>query len=315
MNTAVKKSYWKAPTDAAAKIISAEKQIAKNLNVDNRIDALAAKSAFITLKDHKPNFANNPTCRLINPSKSEIGIVSKKIRQNRFNNSNTDSVLAWFNKIPNKLSYSCITFDIIDFYPSISEDLLIEALTFAAQFDEITDEEKTIIIQAKNSLLFDQNVAGCKKESNSLFDVTMGSFDGAETCELAGSYLLSILSPLLGNAVGLCRDDGLAALNKTPREIKNIKKQVCTAFNDHNLRLTIEVKKKRVDYLDITLDLITASYKPFNKPGNEIQYINRYSNHPPAIFRIIPDAIKNRLFKISSGEQAFNSAAPHTRKP
>ena len=68
-------------TDAAAKIISAEKQIAKNLNLDKRIDALAAKSAFITLKDHKPNFANNPTCRLINPSKSEIGIVSKKILQ------------------------------------------------------------------------------------------------------------------------------------------------------------------------------------------------------------------------------------------
>ena len=81
VNTAVTKSYRKAPTDAVAKIISAEKQIAKNLNLDNRIDALAAKSAFITLKDHKPNFANNPTCRLINPSKSEIGIVSKKILQ------------------------------------------------------------------------------------------------------------------------------------------------------------------------------------------------------------------------------------------
>ena len=81
MNTAVTKSYRKASTDAAATIISAEKQIAKNLNLDNRIDALAAKSAFITLKDHKPNFANNPTCRLINPSKSEIGIVSKKILQ------------------------------------------------------------------------------------------------------------------------------------------------------------------------------------------------------------------------------------------
>ena len=81
MNTAVTKSYRKAPPDAAAKIISAEKQIAKNLNLDNRIDALAAKGAFITLKDHIPNFANNPTCRLINPSKSEIGIFSKKILQ------------------------------------------------------------------------------------------------------------------------------------------------------------------------------------------------------------------------------------------
>ena len=168
----------------------------------------------------KPNFTNNPTCRLINPSKSEIGIVSKKILQ-RVNAKivsttdlnqwkNADSVLAWFNKIPNKPSYSFIT-DIIDFYPSISEDLLIEALTFAAQLDEITDKEKATIIQAKNSLLFDENVVWCKKESNSLFDVTMGSFDSAETCELVGSYLLSKLSPLLGNAVGL------AALNKNAK--------------------------------------------------------------------------------------------------
>ena len=82
----------------------------------------------------------------------------------------------------------------------------------------------------------------------------MGSFDGAETCELVGTYLLSKLTPLLGNTVALCRDDRLAALNKTPREIENIKKQICTTFNDHNLRLTIEANKKRVDYLDVTLD-------------------------------------------------------------
>ena len=34
---------------------------------------------FITLKDHKPNFRNNPTCRLINPTKPEIGKISKQI--------------------------------------------------------------------------------------------------------------------------------------------------------------------------------------------------------------------------------------------
>ena len=33
--------------------------------------------AFITLKDHKPNFNTNPKCRLINPSKSELGKISK----------------------------------------------------------------------------------------------------------------------------------------------------------------------------------------------------------------------------------------------
>ena len=163
MNTAVTtESYKKAPTDAAGKIVPAEKQIAKNLNLDNRIDALTVKSAFITLKDHKPNFTNNPTCRLINPSKSEIGIVSKKILQ-RVNAKivsathlsqwkNTDSVLTWLNKIPNKPSYSFITFYIIDFYPSISEDLLVEALTFATKFDEIKRRSKSYHHSSKEFL-------------------------------------------------------------------------------------------------------------------------------------------------------------------
>ena len=49
--------------------------------IDDRIDSLATKDSFITLKDHKPNFNNNPTCGLINPSKSEIRIISKQILQ------------------------------------------------------------------------------------------------------------------------------------------------------------------------------------------------------------------------------------------
>ena len=34
---------------------------------------------FITLKDHKANFLNHPTIRLINLAKNEIGRISKQI--------------------------------------------------------------------------------------------------------------------------------------------------------------------------------------------------------------------------------------------
>ena len=54
----------------------------------------------------------------------------------------------------------------------------------------------------------------------------MGSFDGAETCELVGLYLLSKLPPEYSTDVGLYRDDGLAALDKSPKEIENIKKHI-----------------------------------------------------------------------------------------
>ena len=193
---------------------------------------------------------------------------------------------------------------------SISEDLLTEALEFGSQYDHITDEEKSIIIKAKKSLLFYGNTTWCKKKSNSLFDVTMGSFDGAETCELVGSYILSKLTPKLGHNIGLYRDDGLAAFNKTPREIENIKKYICTTFSEHNLKLTIEANKKRVDYLDITLALISESYKPFMKPGNVPHYVSRNSNHPPPIIRSIPENINARLSNISSDKNAFDSAIP-----
>ena len=64
--------------------------------------------------------------------------------------------------------------------------------------------------------------------------------------------LLSKITPLLGNTLGLYRDDVLAALNKRQREIEDIKKQICTTFNDHNLRLTIKANKFRVDNWDIS---------------------------------------------------------------
>ena len=51
--------------------------------------------------------------------------------------------------------------------------------------------------------------------SKNFFDITMGSFDGAETSELVGLFLLSQLTHLDVN-VGLYRDDGLATCTKRP---------------------------------------------------------------------------------------------------
>jgi hypothetical protein len=230
IDTAITKTYKKATTRTTDRIISDEKKIAKSLGIDNRVDSLATKDSFITLKDHRPNFSNNPTCRLINPSKSEIGIVSKQVLQ-RINSKivkstsinqwkNTDAVIKWFNNLPNKSTRSFISFDIVDFYASISEELLKEPLAFASQYDEITESEKAIIMKAKQSPLFNRSTTWQKKTSaGSLFNVTMGSFDGAETCELVGSYLLSQLTAEYGNDIGLYRDDGLTAFDKTPRGV------------------------------------------------------------------------------------------------
>ena len=42
------------------------------------MECCSDQNAFITLKDHKENFSNSTNCGLINPSKSEVGHISKK---------------------------------------------------------------------------------------------------------------------------------------------------------------------------------------------------------------------------------------------
>ena len=77
-----------------------------------------------------------------------------------------------------------MSFDIVEFYPSISEDLLHRAILFAKGYITITDEEVDIIQHSRKSLLFSKGRAWMKKEGLGLFDVAMGSYDGTKICEL-----------------------------------------------------------------------------------------------------------------------------------
>ena len=91
-------------------------------------------NSFITLKDHKENFNNNPPVRLINPAKNELEHISnaildptnKSIREVLALNQwrNTDTVIDWFKSIRNKHLCKFVVFDIREFYPSITENLL-----------------------------------------------------------------------------------------------------------------------------------------------------------------------------------------------
>ena len=75
----VTKTYKKSNRNKVNKIIIEAKKIATKLKIDDRVQQFHEAEAFITVKDHKDNFPNFPTFRLINPSKSEIGKISKSI--------------------------------------------------------------------------------------------------------------------------------------------------------------------------------------------------------------------------------------------
>ena len=50
-------------------------------------------------------------------------------------------MIEWFKAIKNKKNYSFISFDIEEFYPSISQDLLNRVLDFASAYDVTNNEE------------------------------------------------------------------------------------------------------------------------------------------------------------------------------
>ena len=49
------------------------------------------------------------------------------------------------------------------FYPSLSEDLFNEVLNFAKTKVDITNQEMSIIMQSRNTLLFNKNQSSAKK--------------------------------------------------------------------------------------------------------------------------------------------------------
>ena len=75
----VTKTYKHVQDETYDSINNKLKEIAKDLQITNRIDPMSDAPAFITLKDHKADFKNHPKCQLINLSKSSLGKVSKTI--------------------------------------------------------------------------------------------------------------------------------------------------------------------------------------------------------------------------------------------
>ena len=142
--------------------------------LDDRMEIYAEREAFITLKDHKENFRSKPTCRLINPAKTEIGIVSKQLVEKIYRNEretthlqqwkNTQAVIDWFSDLKDKSDKTFIKFDIVEFYPSISEELLEGAINYAKSVSAITKQQESIIWHSRKSLHFNEKSTWTYKE-------------------------------------------------------------------------------------------------------------------------------------------------------
>ena len=133
---AIASTYKKANGSIKKRINEKGKEIVKKSfdNIIDRMDVNAWSNCFITIKDHKENFLNHPKVCLINPAKNELGRISKTFLDNinmkllettKINQwKNTVSAIKWFNSLKDKHLMKFVMFDIKDFYPSVTQDLL-----------------------------------------------------------------------------------------------------------------------------------------------------------------------------------------------
>ena len=82
----ITKTYRKADEKTEEDISHELQNITNKLEVSDRVERMARRQAFISLKDHKENFQNNTKCRLINLAKNNLGLISKQILD-RINNN------------------------------------------------------------------------------------------------------------------------------------------------------------------------------------------------------------------------------------
>ena len=315
----ITKSYEKCSSNVTEAINKEAATIAKALKLENKMECFSEKNAYVTIKDHKENFPHNIKCRLINPAKSDMGKVSKQFLENIISKvqnvtnvnqwRNTSTVINWFTQINSNRRSRFLKFDIVDFYPSISEELLSRAIEFAKSVTNIEKNMIDVIKLSRKSLLFDKS-SPWVKTGNVLFDVTMGSFDGAEVCELVGLYLLEKLSNLLGKTeVGLYRDDGLAIVqNANGPKMDKLRKEIVALFKIEGLSITIDTNLTETDFLDVSFNLSSKTYKPYRKPNNDPLYVNTQSNHPKTVLDAIPKMVNHRLCETSCDINAFNDA-------
>ena len=233
----VTKTYKKSNRNKVNKIIIEAKKIATKLKIDDRVQQFHEAEAFITVKDHKDNFPNFPTFQLINPSKPEISKISKSILD-KINNAlvekskvnqwkNSANTIKQFKNIPNKKASSFVNFDAENFYPSILEKLLTDAISYAKSLIDKTEEEYSIIMHSRKILLFQNSEPWVKKDGDEDFDVPMGCYDGAKICELVGSFILNQLGSIIDkNDIGLYQDDSLGIFCRISKPIIERKKKL-----------------------------------------------------------------------------------------
>ena len=140
------------------------------------------------------------------------------------------------------------------------------------------------------------------------WDITMGAYDGAQVTDLVGLYILFLLKNQINEIdFGLYRDDGLGIHRRLPlTKLNSIKNKIISLFEKLGLKIKTEYNLRKVDFLDVTLDLQNEIHKPYRKPNDNPTFIHKLSNHPSHIKKNLPIALNKRLSELSSNPNIFD---------
>ena len=75
---------------------------------------------------------------------------------------------------------------------------------------------------------------------------------------------------------------------------------------DFDISITCEINLKVVSFLHVTLNLTAGKYQPYNKPDNNLLFVNILCNNPPNIVKNFADKISKRIHTLSADETRFS---------
>ena len=321
MTDKITSSYSKGNRAQIDEVNKEAAKIAQRLDIHERVDALQEGESFLTYKDHKNNFPARKEVRLLNPSKTNIGAVSKRVldkinvtlrQKTKLNQwKSTNDCIKWFENLKDKKNFKFCKLDIEQFYPSIGYKLLKDSIEWARNYVQISKDDEETIMHCRKSFLFFNGDMFVKK-NNADFSVEQGSFDSAEVSELVGQFILFHMSKLIPKEQnGIYRDDAIMVLKTTGRGCTKMGERLNVLFREKfDLKITFEANLNIVNFLDVTMSLEDGSYRPYRKDDLIPLYIHKDSNHPPHVKKQMVKMIGRRISDLSSSEEIFNQSAP-----
>lgn len=139
----------------------------------------------------------------------------------------------------------------------------------------------------------------------------MGSKDVAECCEVVELFLIHYITEveriISKEDIRTFRNDFLGIVGANRATNERTKKKLIKAFEKFGLEVIIEMNLINTNFLDVTVNMLNGSYKPYIKPNCNARYLHSKSDHRNLILKQIPHGTESRLNSIYNNEINFNS--------